>query len=53
MSKEKWQQRERKLRKKRQGMRVSGRSLFTLQELQRRRAEKLRQEKVRKQDQDG
>ncbi len=37
--KEKWKSREEKLRKKREGMRVSGRSVFTLQEIIRRKAE--------------
>lgn len=35
----KWERREAKLEKKKHGMRVSGRSVFTLQEMQRKRAE--------------
>ena len=49
---EKWKQRERKLRKKKEGMRVTGRSIFTLQELQRRKAEELRIAKREKQSKD-
>ena len=40
--KAKWKSREEKLRKKREGMRVSGRSVFTLQEITRRKAEEVR-----------
>lgn len=36
---EKWTRREAKLEKKKHGMRVTGRSVFTLQEMQRKRAE--------------
>jgi hypothetical protein len=49
---EKWKQRDRKLRKKKEGMRVSGRSIFTLQEIQRRKAEELRIAKREKQSKD-
>ena len=38
----KWKRRESKLRKRRLGMRVSGRSVFTLQEIQKKKAEKAR-----------
>ena len=41
---EKWKSREEKLRKKREGMRVSGRSVFTLQEIIRRKAEEARKD---------
>jgi hypothetical protein len=40
--KSKWKSREEKLRKKREGMQVSGRSVFTLQEITRRKAEEAR-----------
>ena len=49
MAPEKWQRREKKLQKKKQGMRVSGRSVFTLQEILRRKAEQARREKARNQ----
>jgi phosphotransferase system HPr-like phosphotransfer protein len=52
MAQEKWKQRDRKLHKKKEGMRVSGRSIFTLQELQRRKAEELRIAKREKQAKD-
>lgn len=42
MSNTKWERREAKLEKKKHGMRVSGRSVFTLQEMQRKRAEAAR-----------
>lgn len=41
---EKWERREAKLEKKKHGMRVSGRSIFTLQEMQRKRAEATKAE---------
>ena len=49
MTEEKWEQRERKLRRKQTGMRVTGRSVFTLQEIVRRKADAARQEKDSKQ----
>jgi hypothetical protein len=49
MATEKWQRREKKLQKKKLGMRVSGRSVFTLQEILRRKAEQARRENARKQ----
>lgn len=52
MTKEKWKQRERKLRKRKEGMRVTGRSVFTLQEIQRRKAEELRIAKREKHNKD-
>jgi len=52
MAQEKWKQRYRKLRKKKEGMRVSGRSIFTLQELQRRKTDELRIAKREKQAKD-
>ena len=52
MAKEKWKQRERKLRKQKEGMRVTGRSIFTLQEIQRRKAEELRIAKRQEQAKD-
>lgn len=36
---EKWQRREKKLEKRQKGMRVSGRSVFTLQSILKRKAE--------------
>jgi hypothetical protein len=48
MSKEKWKRRDMKLHKKKAGMRVSGRSVFTLQEILRRRAEIARRENDKK-----
>lgn len=39
MNDTKWTRREAKLEKKKHGMRVTGRSVFTLQEMQRKRAE--------------
>lgn len=45
MSKQRWKRREKKLRKRKEGMRVSGRSVFTLQEIVRRKAEEARREK--------
>jgi len=44
MNQTKWTRREAKLEKKKHGMRVSGRSIFTLQEMQRKRAEAARAE---------
>ncbi|MCW5876090.1 MAG: hypothetical protein KIS85_04325 [Anaerolineales bacterium] len=40
----KWQRREKKLLKKKQAMRISGRSVFTLQEIARRKAAEARTE---------
>ncbi|MEX2144694.1 MAG: hypothetical protein WD740_08860 [Anaerolineales bacterium] len=45
MPQERWKRREEKLRKEKLGMRVSGRSIFTLQELIRRKAEDARKAK--------
>jgi hypothetical protein len=45
MPKEKWKRREEKLRKKRQGMQVSGRSVFTIQEILKKKAEQARKSK--------
>jgi hypothetical protein len=45
MSKEKWKRRDKKLRKKRTGMRVSGRSVFTIQEGLKKKAELARKSK--------
>src|SRR3972149_6202446 len=44
----KWKGREGNLRKKRDGMRVIGRSVFTLQEITRRRAQASRMDKTAK-----
>lgn len=38
----KWQRREKKLQKKKSAMRVSGRSVFTLQEIARRKADQAK-----------
>jgi hypothetical protein len=43
-----WKNRERKQRKSKTGMKISGRSVLTIQEIQRKRAEKIRDEKKRK-----
>jgi hypothetical protein len=48
MPHQKWKRRDEKLRKEKQGMRISGRSIFTLQEVIRRKAEQARQEKKQK-----
>lgn len=45
MPKEKWKRRDEKLRKKREGMRVSGRSVFTVQAILKKRAEQARKSK--------
>ncbi|MCW5878020.1 MAG: hypothetical protein KIS80_04045 [Anaerolineales bacterium] len=47
----KWQRREQKLQKKKSAMRVSGRSVFTLQEIARRKAAEAKQAKSPKQSQ--
>ncbi|MBX3049413.1 MAG: hypothetical protein KIT46_09435 [Anaerolineales bacterium] len=47
----KWQRREKKLQKKKSAMRVSGRSVFTLQEIARRKAAEAKQAKSPKQSQ--
>jgi hypothetical protein len=52
MPKEKWKRREGKLRKKKEGMRVSGRSVFTLQEIIRRKAEEARRGQSRHKSKD-
>lgn len=48
MAKEKWKRRETKLKKKRTGMKVIGRSVFTLQEIIRRKAKEVREKKEAK-----
>ena len=45
-----WKSRDRKQRKKKSGMRISGRSVFTLQEEIRKREEKLRERKHKDRD---
>lgn len=47
MPKEKWKRRDEKLRKKREGMRVSGRSLFTILEIQKKKADLARKSKLK------
>lgn len=47
MVKEKWKHREKKLLKKKLGMKVSGRSVFTLQEILQRKAEEAKKKKVK------
>lgn len=47
MPDEKWKRREQKLHKRKTGMQVSGRSVFTLQEILRRKAETARRERQR------
>jgi hypothetical protein len=48
MSPEKWEQREEKLRKKREAMRVSGRSVFVLQEILKKKADEARRRTSKK-----
>ncbi len=43
--KETWKRREEKLRKKKEGMQVSGRSVFTLQEIIRHKGEEANRER--------
>jgi hypothetical protein len=45
MATEKWTRREKKLLKKKTGMRVTGRSIFTIQEIQRKKAEAIKKGK--------
>lgn len=45
MAEAKWTRREEKQRKKKHGMRVSGRSVFTLQEVQKKKADAARKAK--------
>jgi hypothetical protein len=45
MTTEKWKRREKKLLKKKTGMRVTGRSIFTIQEIQRKKAEAIKKGK--------
>jgi hypothetical protein len=45
MASTKWERRESKLRKKKSGMRVSGRSIFTIQAVQKKKAEAARKSK--------
>lgn len=48
MAKQRWKRREMKLEKKRTGMKVVGRSVFTLQEILGRKAEEARNKKSKK-----
>ncbi|MCL5428486.1 MAG: hypothetical protein M1347_01615 [Chloroflexi bacterium] len=48
MPKEKWKRREKKIEKRKRGMRVSGRSVFTLQEIQKKKAEQAKKSKSAK-----
>ena len=48
MATEKWKRRDAKLRKKKTGMRVSGRSVFVLQEIQKKKAEAAKRSKPSK-----
>lgn len=48
MAKEKWKRRETKLQKRKTGMKVTGRSIFTLQEIQKKKAEAVRRAKPKK-----
>jgi hypothetical protein len=41
----KWERRERKQHKKKTGMKISGRSILVIPEIQRKRAEKIKHEK--------
>jgi hypothetical protein len=48
MAKEKWKRRESKLGKRRDGMKVVGRSIFTLQQIQKKKAEEMKNKKPKK-----
>jgi hypothetical protein len=48
MATEKWKRREKKLLKKKAGMRVTGRSIFTIQEIQKKKAEAIKKGKKTK-----
>jgi hypothetical protein len=45
MPTEKWKRRDKKLLKKKTGMRVTGRSIFTIQEIQKKKAEAVKKGK--------
>jgi hypothetical protein len=45
MTKEKWKRREKKLEKRKRGMRVTGRSVFVIQEIQKKKADKTNKRK--------
>jgi hypothetical protein len=48
MAKEKWKRRESKLEKQRGGMKVVGRSIFTLQQVQKKKADEIKKKKPTK-----
>ncbi|MEX1248809.1 MAG: hypothetical protein WEA61_10045 [Anaerolineales bacterium] len=48
MPKAKWKRREKKIEKRKRGMRVSGRSVFTLQEIKKKKAEEAKKGKSTK-----
>lgn len=48
MAREKWKRREKKLVKKKTGMRVTGRSVFVLQDILKKKADKAKQKKTEK-----
>jgi len=48
MAKEKWKRRAKKLEKRKRGMQVSGRSVFTIQEIKKKKAEQARKTKAKK-----
>jgi hypothetical protein len=48
MAPTKWKRRDEKLRKRKHGMRVSGRSIFTLQAVQKKKAESAKPSKTKK-----
>jgi hypothetical protein len=50
MVKVRWKRRAAKLRKKKSGMQVHGRSIFTLQELARRKAREVKDRDIRAKD---
>jgi hypothetical protein len=49
MAETKWERREKKLAKRKRGMRISGRSIFTLQEILRRKGQQAKREREPKQ----
>jgi hypothetical protein len=48
MPREKWKRRESKLEKRKRGMQVVGRSIFTLQQVQKKKAEETKRKKPKK-----
>jgi hypothetical protein len=48
MAKEKWKRRESKLDRRKGGMQVVGRSIFTLQQIQKKKADEIKNKKPKK-----